>query len=167
MTMEAIVVRRARPGDGRGLANLHLDTAGTLRALDRRRFRIPDVDGMAEWIEEDLTTVGNEWVCFVAEDGGRLVGQVEAKIHPPLNSARYQTMSDLAFTRGEVNSLGVVSTHRRRGIGRALMAEAESWLRARGAKVIVLDTFLRSPESVPFYDSIGYERVSIVFERRL
>jgi GNAT superfamily N-acetyltransferase len=76
-------------------------------------------------------------------------------------------MSHLAFPRGEVNSLGVLSSHRRRGIGTALMAAAEEWLRARGAGVVVLNTYLRSPESVPFYDSIGYERVSIVFERRL
>jgi ribosomal protein S18 acetylase RimI-like enzyme len=166
-TVKGISIRQARRGDGRGLADLHLDTAATLREMDPSRFRVPDTDGMAEWIDADLATMGAGWVCFVAEEGGLIVGQVEAKVHPPLDSARYQTMSDLAGTRGEVNSLGVLSSHRRRGIGRALMAAAQEWLRARGASVVVLDTYLRSPESVPFYDSIGYERVSIVFERRL
>ena len=47
------------------------------------------------------------------------------------------------------------------------MAAAEEWLRGHGASVVILDTFLRSPESVPFYESIGYERVSVIFERRL
>jgi hypothetical protein len=47
------------------------------------------------------------------------------------------------------------------------MAAAEGWLKDHGARVVTLDTLMRSPESVPFYDSIGYERVSIIFERRL
>jgi GNAT superfamily N-acetyltransferase len=165
--VEGIEIRQARQGDGQGLADLHLDTAVTLRELDPSRFTVPDPDGMAEWIDADLATMGEEWICFVAEEGGRIVGQVEARVHPPLDSARYQTMSDLASPRGEVNSLGVLSSHRRGGIGRALMAAAEEWLRGRGAGVIFLDTFLRSPESVPFYDSIGYERISVIFERRL
>jgi GNAT superfamily N-acetyltransferase len=158
-------IRLARPGDGSGLTELHLDTAITLRGWDSARFKVPDVDGMAEWIDADLETAGEECICFVAEVDGRIVGQVEARVHPPLESARYQTVANLGLIRGEVNSLGVVSTHRRRGIGRALMAEAERWLKDRGAGVIVLDTFLRSPESGPFYDALGYERVSVVFER--
>jgi hypothetical protein len=47
------------------------------------------------------------------------------------------------------------------------MAEVEGWLKARGARVILLDTFLRSPESIPFYDAIGYTRTSIIFEKRV
>lgn len=161
-----IVIRQAHPGDGQGLADVHLNTAATLHQLDRSRFKLPDTDGMAEWIDADLATIGEEWNCFVAEEAGRIVGQVEAKVHAPLDSARYQTMSNLAGIRGEVNSLGVLKSHRRRGIGKALMAAAEDWLKDRGARVVILDTWLRSPESVPFYDSIGYERVSIIFERR-
>ena len=84
-----------------------------------------------------------------------------------MDSARYQTMSDLVDVRGEVNFLGVLERCRRRGIARALMAAAEGWLKDHGARVVTLDTLMRSPESVPFYDSIGYERVSIIFERRL
>ena len=122
---------------------------------------------MAEWIEADLATMGEDWICFVADEERRIVGQVEAKLHPPMGSARFQTMTDLGEVRGEVNSLGVLSSHRRRGIGRALMAEVEGWLKARGAQVILLDTFLRSPESIPFYDAIGYTRTSIIFEKRV
>ena len=165
--MDGLVVRQARPGDGKGLADLHLDTAASLRLLDPSRFKLPDADGMADWIDGDLATVGRDWCCFVAVEEGRIVGQVEAKLYAPLDSARYQTMIELANVRGEINSLGVLSSHRRRGIGQALMAAAEEWLKARGARVVTLDTFLRSQESVPFYQSIGYERVSVIFERDL
>jgi GNAT superfamily N-acetyltransferase len=165
--VEGLVIRQARRGDGKGIADLHLDTAASLRLLDPDRFKIPDEDGMAEWIDDDLATVGKDWNCFVAVEDGRIVGQVEAKLNPPFESARFQTIAELGSVRGEVNSLGVLSSHRRRGIGKALMEAAEEWLRGRGAHVVILDTFLRSPESVPFYDSIGYERVSVIFERRL
>jgi ribosomal protein S18 acetylase RimI-like enzyme len=164
----AFVIRRARPGDGEGLTALHLDTAASLRRLDPSRFKVPDADGMAEWIDADLATAGTDWNCFVAvEEDGRIVGQVEAKLHAPLDSAGFQTMVDLGDVRGEVNSLGVLASHRRRGIARALMTAVEDWLGERGARVVTLDTFLRSPDSVPFYESIGYERVSVIFERRL
>jgi ribosomal protein S18 acetylase RimI-like enzyme len=164
--MRGITIRQARHGDGQALAELHVDTAATLHALDPSRFRMPDIDGIAEWIDGDLATMGQGWICLVAEENDRIVGQVEAKVHRPMESAGYQVLTDLGAVRGEVNSLGVLSSHRRRGIGRALMAEVEAWLRARGARVIFLDTFLASPESVPFYDAIGYERTSIIFERR-
>jgi GNAT superfamily N-acetyltransferase len=164
---EEVIIRSARPGDGRGLVELHLDTAATLRGWDADRFKLPEIDGMAEWIDTDLETTGEDWTCFVAEEAGTIVGQVEAKVHPPLESARYQTMNDLSLVRGEVNSLGVISSHRQRGIGRALMDEVERWLVGRGAEVIILDTFLGSPESGAFYDAIGYQRVSVIFERRL
>jgi GNAT superfamily N-acetyltransferase len=162
-----VVIRQARSGDGRGIADLHLDTASSLHVLDPNRFKLPESNGMPEWIDADLATVGTDWNCFVAVEDGRIVGQVEAKLHPPVEPARFQTIAELGDVRGEVNSLGVLSSHRRRGIGQAPMEAAEEWLRGRGASVVILDTFLRSPESVPFYESIGYERVSVIFERRL
>ena len=165
--MDGVTIRQARVGDGQALAELHLDTAATLHELDPSRFRMPDTEGMADWIDRDLATMGDEWICLVAEENQRIVGQVEAKVHPPIESARFQVMTDLGSLRGEVNSLGVLSGHRRRGIGASLMSEVERWLRDQGVRVIVLDTYLASPESVPFYDAIGYRRASIIFERRL
>jgi GNAT superfamily N-acetyltransferase len=165
--LEGLVIRQARRGDGAGIAALHLDTAASLQRIDPSRFKTPEIRGMAEWIDDDLTRVGTDWICFVALEDGRIVGQVEAKLHPPFESARFQTMADLGDVRGEVNSLGVLTSHRRRGIGKALMEAAEGWLRERGARVVTLDTFLRSPDSVPFYESIGYDRISVIFERRL
>src|SRR5439155_10564932 len=136
--MAGVTIRLARPGDGHGLALLHLDTAESLRQLDASRFRIPDMNGFADWLDAELEPMGTTWICFVAEEDGQLVGQVEANIERAMGSARYQAMTKLGWPRGGVNSLGVLSTHRRRGIGKALMAHAEEWLRGRGARVIQL-----------------------------
>jgi GNAT superfamily N-acetyltransferase len=160
-------IRPARQGDGAGIASFHLAGGNEYLELDPTRFRIPDEDGLAEWLNGDLGTSGGSWICFVAEEDGRIVGQVEAKLLQPMESARYQVVTALGRVRGEVNSLGVLRSHRRRGIGRALMQQAERWLADRGATVIELDTLATSPESVPFYEAIGYEPRSIIFERKL
>jgi GNAT superfamily N-acetyltransferase len=160
-------IHAARPGDGAGLASLHSAGGEDYAALDPIRFRVPDEDGLAEWLDRDLAASGSSWICFVAEEDGRIVGEVEARLLQPMESARYQVIAALGQVRGEVNSLGVLKSHRRRGIGRALMQEAERWLADRGATVIELDTLASSPESVPFYEAIGYEPRSIIFERKL
>jgi hypothetical protein len=33
---------------------------------------------MGTWIDADLATMGDAWICFVAEEDGAIVGQVEA-----------------------------------------------------------------------------------------
>ena len=142
-------------------------TVATMGDWKIRPARPGDGAGLAEWLDGDLADSGGSWICFVAEEGGRIVGQVEARLVQPMESARYQVITALGQVRGEVNSLGVLKSHRRRGIGRALMEHAERWLADRGASMIGLDTLATSPESVPFYESIGYEPRSIIFERKL
>jgi ribosomal protein S18 acetylase RimI-like enzyme len=166
-TMGEWKIRPARPGDGAGLASLHVAGGEDYLALDPIRFRVPDEDGLAKWLDRDLASSGGSWICFVAEEDGRIVGQVEARLLQPMDSARYQVITALGQVRGEVNSLGVLKSHRRRGIGRSLMEHAERWLADRGASVIELDTLATSPESVPFYEAIGYRPRSIIFERKL
>jgi ribosomal protein S18 acetylase RimI-like enzyme len=164
--MDEWKIRPARRGDGAGLASLHVAGARDYLELDPARFRLPDGDGLAEWLDRDLASSDETWICFVAEEEGVIVGQVEARLLAPLDSARYQVIAALGQVRGEVNSLGVLRSHRRRGIGRALKEHAEGWLADRGAVVIELDTLATSPESVPFYEAIGYRPRSFIFERR-
>jgi GNAT superfamily N-acetyltransferase len=59
-------------------------------------------------------------------------------------------------------------THRRRGVGTALMKEMERWARQQGATSVSLRTNLRSPLSMPFYEErMGYTRDGAVFRKRL
>lgn len=59
--------------------------------------------------------------------------------------------------RGWVYYLAVAPDHRRRGLGRRLMAAAESWCQARNVPKVQL--MVRSDNSpvVDFYRSLGYE----------
>ncbi len=64
--------------------------------------------------------------------------------------------------RGWIYSLGVHPTARRIGVGRALLAEAERALFARGAPKINLQEFTHNVEAQAFWQSTGYGHDDVV-----
>ena len=58
--------------------------------------------------------------------------------------------------RGWINYLGVDPDCRRRGVGRALMAEAERLLRLEGCPKINLQVRTRNTEVIEFYRRVGF-----------
>ena len=55
-----------------------------------------------------------------------------------------------------VGRLAVLPSHRRRGIGRALMAAAEERARRMGLSRIILGVRVQLPQNRAFYESLGY-----------
>ncbi len=84
--------------------------------------------------------VNPEWF-LIAESGGCIVGAV---------------MVGYEGHRGWINYLAVDPTHRRGGIGRALMAEAERVLHAAGCPKINLQVRPDKKEVVAFYAALGF-----------
>jgi GNAT superfamily N-acetyltransferase len=167
--METLVVRPARPSDAADLARNWIDVAQHYAQLDADAFRVPATDGLVEWFEELLRRPRSEdAVWLVAEVDGRVVGDVSAHLEQPAEDADRQSLRDLGRVRMYVNALGVADAYRRRGVGARLMGAVEEWGRGKGAVRSVLTTYHASPLSVPFYEQgMGYERRSIVFEKRL
>ncbi|RYD59867.1 MAG: GNAT family acetyltransferase [Sphingomonadales bacterium] len=64
--------------------------------------------------------------------------------------------------RGWVYYLAVSPGHRRSGLGRALMAAAEAWLRARGAPKIQLMVRGSNDAALAFYEALGLKRQDVV-----
>ena len=58
--------------------------------------------------------------------------------------------------RGWINYLAVAPAHRRAGLGRAMMAEAERLLRAAGCPKINLQVRAENPGVIAFYERIGF-----------
>jgi acetyltransferase len=84
---------------------------------------------------------------WVAEDAGRIVGCVQLEPCPKDNGKH----------RAELQKLLVLTAHRGRGVGRALMAEAERFARGALRTLLVLDTEVGSvAESV--YRNLGWTR---------
>jgi ribosomal protein S18 acetylase RimI-like enzyme len=84
--------------------------------------------------------VNPEWF-LVAESDGFLVGAV---------------MAGYEGHRGWINYLAVHPDHRWIGIGRKMMAEAESSLRAAGCPKINLQVRPENREAIAFYERIGF-----------
>jgi GNAT superfamily N-acetyltransferase len=150
MTMH-LRIRPAAPGDGAGCGRVWLDLAQYYVGLDPDCYQIPSSDGLAEGFEQSIVDSDPSCVRLVAEADGQIVGLLVAVLKEPVEHAERELVRDLSRRRLSVELLGVAAAYRRTGAGSALMAAAQEWGLARGAEVVLLDTYVHSPTSVPFY----------------
>jgi RimJ/RimL family protein N-acetyltransferase len=140
-----ITIRRAEPGDAQALVELAGDVGGEDGAwlltsaewrsiTDERRYlravrRHPDA------------------AVYLAEDGDAVVGRLSLArdVHPA--SAH---VADLG--------LMVAATHRRRGVGRALLEQAVEWAVSAGVRKLELHVFPWNEPAIALYRSFGFER---------
>ncbi|HLQ56542.1 MAG TPA: GNAT family N-acetyltransferase [Streptosporangiaceae bacterium] len=163
-----VEVRAFRAGDGEGCARAWLDAARYYVDRDPENFQLPAEAGLAEWFEQARAGDGPPVLRLVATVAGQVAGLVVATLEAPLPDARFQLVSAAAVVRVYVNALVVAGRYRRTGVGTALMKAVERWGREHGAALVALDTNIRSPLSVPFYeDRMGYLRHGVIFRKNL
>jgi len=85
--------------------------------------------------------------CLVATSGKSVAGL--ATVH-----LRYTLNHEAPIA--QLTLLVVDEAHRTRGVGRALVAAAEEWVRARGAKRFVVTTALRRADAHAFYEKLQF-----------
>jgi RimJ/RimL family protein N-acetyltransferase len=84
---------------------------------------------------------------LVAEADGALVGRLSIARDPHPSSAH---VADLG--------LMVLASHRRRGIGAALLEAAEDWAHSAGVTKLELHVFPHNTPAIALYEKHGYER---------
>jgi RimJ/RimL family protein N-acetyltransferase len=84
---------------------------------------------------------------LVAEEQANVVGRLSIVRDPHPSSPH---VADLG--------LMVAASHRRRGIGRALLAAAEEWARGAGVSKLELHVFPYNEAAIALYEGFGYER---------
>jgi uncharacterized protein (TIGR00290 family) len=99
---------------------------------------------------------------FVAERGGRVVGfsGVQAALPPDEPD---DPQEPYAF----VSDLVVLPEARREGIGRALLARAEAFARAEGARVLLLGVLARNAAARELYRDEGFRERFLFLEKAL
>jgi len=90
-------------------------------------------------------------IILAAFEAGRLLGTVQLLLSLPPNQPH----------RGEIAKLLVHRSARRRGVARALMAEAEAEAAARGKTLLVLDTVTGS-DAESLYAAMVWSRVGVI-----
>jgi len=112
--------------DAAGIASISRENGVYYAQLAPERFRVPDADGLEEFIRDD-----EEWrarpdsIALVAEVEGDVAGYLEASLQPPLDSARWQSQRDLAETRLFINFVGTADRYKRQGVATLLVQAAE------------------------------------------
>ena len=140
-----ITIRKARPDDAGALVELGsavgrepeawlLNTDGWRSVGEERRYlralkRHPDA------------------AVFVADDDGAVVARLSVARDPHVSSRH---VADLG--------LFVAMSHRRRGIGRALLEEAVAWARETGVTKLELHVFPWNEPAIALYERFGFER---------
>ena len=89
-----------------------------------------------------------DYFIAVAEVNGVVVGWVAGEVRASLEFE----------PRVEIVGLVVAPTHRRSGIGKALVEAVEDWQSGRGISTIFVRSNVARSDSHPFYESIGYRR---------
>jgi ribosomal protein S18 acetylase RimI-like enzyme len=87
--------------------------------------------------------------CIVATEADRIAGFILTEENPPL---------------AHIITLDISASHRRQGIGSALLAESEKNLTFRGVHSILLETAIDNDPAVAFWKAHGY-RIEAVLKR--
>lgn len=168
--MTDVVIRKARPGDGAACAALWRDAGEYFAGLNPHTFRVPSQEGLAEWFEQGHATYGGrqDLLVLLAEVDGIVAGSISATLLEPIETAERQVQSDFSRRRLHIDSLTVLTAHRRGGVGTALMQAAEEWGRSQGAEVVLLETELNNPLSMAFYEKrMGMSPEVVTFRKEI
>jgi ribosomal protein S18 acetylase RimI-like enzyme len=165
-----VAVRAVRAGDGIERARLWRDSGRFFVGVSPDTAQEPDPQGLVEWFDEIYEKCADDpaVLMLIAEVDGEVAGAVTARLHEPVPSARWQVQRDLGCRRVHVDALSVAESHRRSGVGTALMTAVERWAVEQAADVITLETDLHNPTSMPFYEQrMGYTPHEVLFRRQL
>ena len=99
-----------------------------------------------------------DYTTLVAVAGGEVAGMIGLAVSP-------------SFVRntpnGQIVAMVVGEKYRRRGIGQALLAQADVWFAARGVQRVSLTSALHRSDAHAFYRACGYRENGLRFVRKL
>lgn len=139
--MAIVIIRTRRPPD------IYLEQIAELNTLEGLPVTVPDLQRHLEGLPHDDR-------LLLAVDGETLLGY--AHLHTSLD-----LVNDAS---AEVVLVIVHPSHRRRGIGRTLVAAAETWARqSERARLLLRTDVVRTPAHA-FFVALGYQQAATTLE---
>jgi len=131
--------------------------------------------GAAQWSESDYRRLAEDPGGFVLvaeltgpvtparENGGGGAQEDEPRMRGAMRSPEVAGFA--AFHRvldeAELRNMAVLSSYRRRAVGRALLNEAHRRLRESGVKQVYLEVRAGNARAIQLYEATGYRRKSV------
>lgn len=149
--MTAMTIRPAHLDDARSIAELHVVVwRHTYHALaPAKAFVMLDEEHRFLGWHERLAAPGDGHVVMVAEGDNGLVGFTAAG----------EPSQPIFGERSEIKQLYVDPAHKRRGIGRALLAALADRLAGHGRKGAALGVVAGNGPAIAFYEALGARQV--------
>jgi len=151
--IEPFIVRAAILEDADAIRALFAEVDDLHRVQVPWLFQKPPTEPRSSEFFEHLLA-NQESKVFVADTGTELVGVATALMRSAPDFALFIHQS-----WGVLDNIAVSRERRRRGVGAALMREAEHWVRARGANWIELGVYEFNRDARSFYEALGYAPV--------
>ena len=85
--------------------------------------------------------------CLVAEEKQRIAGFILSEENPPL---------------GHIITLDIAESHRRKGLGTALLGEMEKQMQFRGVRSVLLETSVENQSGIAFWEHHGYRTEAVI-----
>jgi ribosomal protein S18 acetylase RimI-like enzyme len=145
-----IVALRPTPEAVSALADLLVEAVANGASVHFMHPLAPEV-ARGFWARSLAAAEAGERVVLGAMEGGDLVGTVTLHLDTPENQPH----------RAEIAKLMTRVRRRGRGVGRALMREAERVARERGRTLLTLDTATEEGAG-PFYEKLGFIEAGII-----
>src|ERR1041384_3150938 len=131
-----IPVRAARLSDAEGIVHLTAQLGYEV-----------DASAVPDRLSRILAQPDHRFV--VAERDGCLVGWLHASVWDLVETGAFVVIGGLVVDR----------SHRREGIGRALLAHAEEWAVEQGCSIVRLWSSMARTEAHRFYEHLGYTNI--------
>jgi len=106
--------------------------------------------GMRQYLLDCI--LDDQSAILVAEEEGQVIAALNACVRP---SADIPLLVRRNYV--SIENVVVLDSHRRRGVGQALMERAEQWAQERNIDSIYLTVWEFNQDAIEFYERLGYE----------
>ena len=158
--MGDLLIREATAADIPALLPLQKEIHDCHVAHHPEAFHTADPGEVTAWLQERLA--GPNFRCFVALDGTEAVGYVCASV---VERQRDTLCNPRRFV--DLDQLSVRGSHRRRGVGRALVDAVVEFARKNGIREIQLSVWWGNRVARAFYRNLGFRLVREYYQRRV